>query len=1013
MFTDIFIRRPILSGVISLLILLIGLKSIFSMQVRQYPELTNTVITVTTTYPGATADLMQGFVTNPIQRSVASAAGVDYITSTSQQGVSIVSAYIRLNFAPDKALTEVMAKVQEVNSVLPREVNSPVILKTTGESYAILYIGFGSEQMTAQQTTDYLTREILPRLATVNGVGSIDVLGGQTFAMRIWVDPQKMAATNISHDDLNAALVRNNYQSAPGATKGYFVANNVEANTSLQSPEEFKEIIIKSVGGSVIRIADIATVELASKSYDSVVKMNGKKSVFLGIKTSPTANPLTVVKDVRKKLKDFAPNFPPAMKMEVAYDATKFIEASIWEVAKTLLEASFIVVAVIFLFLGSFRAVFIPLVTIPLSIIGVATVLLALGFSINILTLLAMVLAIGLVVDDAIVVVENVYRHLSEGKTPFQAAIQGTREIAIPVITMTITLVAVYAPIAFMGGLTGTLFREFALTLAGAVVISGIVALTLSPMMCSKILTKETLEAPFAMAVEKAFHKLSNLYHEKLIKILRNRPFVLFGFFVVISTSIFFTFFISKELAPQEDQGIVMMATKGPQNANIDYMTYYTDQVIEKLATFPEGDLSFAFAGMGSVNAGFAGLIFKPWEERSITSHKLQRAIQEKISQVVGVKAFAFQPAPLPGNAGGMPIQFVINSMSDYKVIYNVMKDLREAAHKSGLFIVTDTDLQYNNPVIKMDINRAKANQLGVSLQSIGMTLSTLMGGNYINRFNLMGQSYEVIPMTPRSERLTPESIGGFYVSTAKQKQIPLSTFATFSIQTEPNQLYQFNQINSATFQAVPMPWITMGDAIQFLENYAHDNFPQGFSYDFLDQARQYKSEGNALYATLIFAIIIIFLVLAAQFESLRDPFIVMFSVPMSLFGALLVLFIGLSTMNIYSQIGLVTLVGLITKHGILIVEFANQLRREEGLTKEKAILKSASIRLRPILMTTAAMVMGLVPLLFASGAGAASRFSIGITIVAGMIIGTFFTIFIVPSFYMIISKDKLVSVED
>lgn len=1013
MFTDIFIRRPVLSGVVSVLIFLIGLKSLFSMQVRQYPELTNTVITVTTTYPGATADLMQGFVTTPIQRSVAGASGVDYITSTSQQGVSTVTAYIRLNFPPDVAMTEVMAKVQEVNSVLPREVNSPVIKKTTGETYAILYIGFASDHMSSQQTTDYLTREILPRLATVNGVGSIDVLGGQTFAMRIWVDPQKMAARKITNLDLNLALQRNNYQSAPGATKGYFVAYNIEANTSLQSVDEFKDIIVKSENGSVVRLSDVAEVQLASQSYDSVVKMNGKKSVFLGVKTTPIANPLTVVRDVREKLKDYSPNFPPGLRMEVAYDATKFIQASIWEVIKTLLEASVIVIAVIFLFLGSIRAVFIPLVTIPLSIIGVATVLYALGFSINILTLLAMVLAIGLVVDDAIVVVENVYRHLAEGMTPFKAAIYGTREIATPVISMTITLVAVYAPIALMGGLTGTLFREFALTLAGAVVISGIVALTLSPMMCSKILTRDALESPFAQTVEKWFHKLSSAYHRRLFKVLRNRSFVLFGFGLIVFTSIFFTFFIPKELAPQEDQGIVMMATKGPQNANIDYMTYYTDQIIDRLAQFPEGDLSFAFAGMGSVNAGFGGLLFKPWDEREKSTHQVQRKIQESLSQVVGLKAFTFEPAALPGNAGGMPVQFVINSMSDYRIIYKLMNELKQAANASGLFIVTDSDLEYNNPIVKVKINREKANQLGVSLQDIGSVMATFMGENYVNRFDLMGQSYEVIPMAPRSERLTPDRLMSLYVPTANRTEIPLSTVAEVSVETNPNQLFQFNQINSSTFSAVPMPWVKMGDAIQFLEDYAATHFPQGFSYDFLNEARQYKVEGSSLYFTLVFAIIVIFLVLAAQFESLRDPFIVMFSVPMSLFGAILVLFIGLSTMNIYSQIGLVTLVGLITKHGILIVEFANQLRSEKGLTKEKAILESASIRLRPILMTTAAMVTGLVPLLFADGAGAASRFSIGVTIVGGMMIGTFFTIFIVPTFYMIFADEELPVLEE
>jgi multidrug efflux pump len=1007
-FTDIFIRRPVLSGVISVLILLLGLKSLFSMQVRQYPDLTNTVITVTTTYPGATADLMQGFVTTPIQKSVASAEGVDYLTATSQQGVSVVNAYIRLNFPPNRALTEVMAKIQEVNSILPKEVNSPVIVKTTGVSYAVLYVGFSSGRLTAQQTTDYLNREILPRLSTVSGVGSIDVIGGQTFAMRLWIDDRQMASRNISYGELNAALLRNNYQSAPGAVKGYFVVNTIEANTSLQTVEEFKDIIVKSVNGSVVRVNDIAKVELASESYDSMVKMNDKKSVFLGVKTTPTANPLTVVKDVRQVLEDYRHNFPPGMKMEFVYDATKFIQASIKEVVETLVEASLIVIVVIFLFLGSFRAVFIPLVTIPLSIIGVTTILLALGFSINILTLLAMVLAIGLVVDDAIVVVENVYRHLAEGQTPFQAAIRGTREIAVPIITMTITLVAVYVPIAFMGGLTGTLFQEFALTLAGAVVISGIIALTLSPMMCSQILTKDTLESPFAKMVESFFHKLSQMYHARLVNILRNRAFVLFGFFVILSLSFFFTFFVSRELAPPEDQGIVMVATKGPQNANIDFMAYYTDQIIHKIGTYPEGELTFAFAGMQAVNMGFAGLILKPWEERDRSAGALQQLIQNDVSQVVGLNAFAFQPAPLPGSSGGMPVQFVMSSLNDHQVIYEVMKKLQAAAQKSGLFMVTDMDLDFNNPVVKLTINRAKANQLGISLQDIGMTLSQMMGGNYVNRFSLMGRSYEVIPMTPRSHRLSPESILGLYVATAKNKQVPLSTFADVSVVTEPNQLYQFNQINSSTFQAVPMPWVKMGEVIQFLEDYARNNFPQGFSYDFLGESRQYKEEGNALYMTFIFAIIIIFLVLAAQFESLRDPFIVMLSVPMSIFGALLVLFIGLSTMNIYSQIGLVTLVGLITKHGILIVEFANQLRREHGLTKEQAILKSASIRLRPILMTTAAMVVGLIPLLMANGAGAASRSSIGITIVAGMLIGTFFTIFVVPSFYMMISRDTI-----
>lgn len=1006
-FTDIFIRRPVLATVVSLIILLLGIKSISTLQIRQYPELTNTVITITTAYPGATADLMQGFVTNPIQRSVASAAGVEYITSTSQQNVSIVKANIRLNFPPEQALTEVIAKVQEVNSELPKEIQSSVIKKETGESYAVLYVGFSSQEMTNQQITDFINRQIIPRLATLSGVASTETIGAQIFAMRIWVDPLKLASTNVSFNDLNYALQRNNYQSAPGDVKGYYVINNVVANTSLNTVDEFKNIIIKSVNGKVIRISDVATVELASKTYNSVAKMNDQKSVFIGIKTTPTGNPLTVVENVLKSLKDFEPNFPMDLKMKVAYDATKFIQASIDEVAKTLLEASVIVILVIFLFLGSIRAVFIPLITIPLSIIGVATVLLALGFSLNTLTLLAMVLAIGLVVDDAIVVVENVYRHLAEGQSPFNAALIGTREIAIPVITMTITLMAVYTPIAFMGGVTGALFREFALTLAGSVVISGIIALTLSPMMCSKLLTKASMESPFVHKVEGYFHKLSMAYAHRLKSIIRNRSFVVFGFIVIIGVSSFLTAFISNELAPQEDQGIVMMQAKGPKNANINYMEFYGDQLIKKMEAFDERDLSFAIMGMGEVNSGFAGLIFKPWNKRSRTSHEIQQKLQESISTIPGLDIFAFEPPSLPGNAGGLPVQFVINSMSDYHVIFKVMQDLIKEAKKSDLFFVTDSDLKFDNPTVKLKINRSKANQLGVSLQEIAYTLTLMMGESYTNRFNMLGKSYEVIPMAPRIDRLTPQSILSFYVRTQNGKQIPLSTFSTVSVDVEPNQLNQFNQINSATFQAFPKPWVKMGDVIKFLKDYGNTKLPAGFTYDYLSESRQYVQEGASLYVTFIFAVIMIYLVLAAQFESFRDPFIIMLSVPMSIFGALLVLFMGLSTLNIYSQIGLITLVGLITKHGILIVEFANQLQREEHLTQEKAIIKAATIRLRPILMTTAAMVVGLIPLVFSKGAGAASRFSIGITIIAGMMIGTFFTVFVVPSFYMMIGTKK------
>lgn len=1007
-FTDIFIRRPVLSGVISVLILLVGLSSLNALTVRQYPQLTNTVITISTAYPGATAELMQGFVTTPIQQSIAAADGVDYITSASKQGVSTITAYIRLNFPPDIAMTEIMAKVQEVNSVLPKEIQSPVITKSTGETYDILYVGLNCPDMSNEQITDYIKRQIQPRISTIPGVAGVDLIGAQTFAMRLWIDPNKMSARDVSAANIYDALQKNNYQAAPGQTKGYFVTYNVEANTDLQSVEQFKDMIIKSDGLGVVRMRDIALIELSAESYDSIVKMNGKQSVFIGIKNTPTSNPLTVVKGVLDLLEKFKVNFPPNFSYTVAYDSTEFITESINEVIKTLGEAVIIVIMVIFLFLGSFRAVTIPVVTIPLSIIGVATVLLALGFSINLLTLLAMVLAIGLVVDDAIVVVENVYRHIAEGKTPFDAAIIGSREIAVPVITMTITLVAVYTPIAFMGGLTGTLFREFALTLAGSVIVSGIIALTLSPMMCSKILNSTAMTTPFVMKVEHIFHELSMKYQRVLKQVVQKRHVVIFAFLIILATSWFFTLFIPSELAPREDQGIVMLSTKAPQYANIDYMSHYTDDAFKILDANQEKHLIFTFAGLTSPNNGFGGLILKPWSQRKRSSHDILAEMQRKFSTVTGIQAFAFEPAPLPGSAGGLPIQFVINSMADHQVIFQVMEKLKKDARASGKFMVVDSDLNFNNPTLKININHSKATQMKISMQDIASTLALMMGENYVNFFNLYGRSYKVIPMAERAYRLTPESAADFYINLSNGLQFPISTIADLKVETLANQLYQFNQINSATFQAVLMPHVKMGDGINFLTDYAKKNLPAGFTYDFLSESRQYVQEGNALYGIFAFAILIIFLVLAAQFESLRDPFVIMLSVPMSIFGALFILFLGAASLNIYSEIGLITLVGLITKHGILIVEFANQLQLDHGRTREQAIIESATIRLRPILMTTAAMVVGLVPLLIASGAGAASRFSIGVVIVAGMLIGTAFTIFVVPSFYMLISRPKI-----
>ncbi len=1005
-FTDLFIRRPILSVVVSLLILLIGLRALMEMPIRQYPQLKNTVITVTTSYAGASPDLMQGFIATPIEQAVSSAEGIDYLTSSSTQGQSVVTAYIRLNFDPNVAMTDVMAKVQQVKYQLPREANDPVILKSTGESTSILYMGFSSPELSGAAISDYLTRVVQPDLSTVDGVARAQILGGQTFAMRLWLDPVKMAARGISPADVSAAVTANNYQSAPGQTKGVFVITNVTANTGLTDVEQFREMVVKAKDGALVRLRDIGTVELGAQSFNASVAMNGQQAIFIGVDSTPTGNPLNIVAAIRKMEPDLRRNLPPNMKMEIVYDSTRFIQSSIDEVVKTLVEAVVIVIVVIFLFLGSFRSVLIPVVTIPLSIIGACTFMLALGFSINLLTLLAMVLAIGLVVDDAIVVVENVHRHLEEGKSPVVAAIVGAREIIGPVISMTITLAAVYAPIGFLGGLTGALFREFAFTLAASVIVSGVVALTLSPMMCSVILTSTSNQKGFAAFLDRQFDHLSGWYIRRLDSMLNYRAAtLLFAFGILLSVGYLFANTMS-ELAPEEDQGILFGISKAPQSANLDYIDSFGKQIDETFKAFPETDTRFILNGMPTLSQGFAGMILKPWDERARKAKEIQPLAQAELSKISGVDVFLVSPPALPGSTGGLPVQMVISSSGDYRTIFDAMERIKDAATKSGMFIVTDSDLQYDSPVIRLKIDRAKAADLGMTMQAVGNTLSVLVGGNYVNRFNLNGRSYEVIPQVPRAQRLTPEDLGKYYVTTGSGAQIPLSTVASIETATEPNALNKYNQLPSATFSAVPMPGVTIGQAVDFLNEQARTQLPAGFNHAFLSESRQYVTEGNQLMVTFAFALIVIYLVLAAQFESLRDPLVILISVPMSICGALLPLFFGLSTMNIYTQVGLVTLIGLISKHGILLVEFAREMQINEGVDRRTAIEHAARVRLRPILMTTAAMVVGLVPLLTAAGAGAASRFSIGLVIVAGMLIGTLFTLFVLPAVYTVLAKD-------
>lgn len=1005
-FTDIFIKRPVLALVLNILILLIGLRAVFDLPLRQYPEIEQSVITVSTGYPGASPDLMQGFVTTPIAQAIATAEGVDYLVSNSRQGSSSVQAYMKINTDSDKALTEIMSKVNQVKYLIPQEANDPIILKSTGEQTAVMYIGFASDDLSAPAITDYLIRVVQPLLATVDGVAEAQLIGGQTLAMRLWLDPDKMAARKITATDVAAAVQSNNYQSAPGQMKGSYIVTNIDTNTDLTNVEEFRDLVVKSAEGSIVRMRDIGTIELGASSYDQTAVMDGKRAVYLGVTSTPSGNPLEIVKGVNKALDTLKKDLPPGMHVDVPFDVTVFINAAIDEVVKTLIEAVLIVIVVIFLFLGTFRSVFIPIVTIPLALIGTAFIMLALGFSINLLTLLAMVMAIGLVVDDAIVVVENVFRHIEEGETPVQAALKGAREIVGPIIAMTITLAAVYAPIGFMGGVTGSLFREFAFALAGSVIISGIVALTLSPMMCSVVLKHGMNDTGLAKGINNIFTKIENFYARRLKGTLDYRPVTLLFAFCILGILVFMFMGARSELAPEEDQGVVITASKAPQYANIDYATAYAKSLEKIFKETPEIESSFILSGMDGPSNGFGGFTLKDWSERNRSAAEIQQEIQQKVSSIEGLMVFAFSIPPLPGSSGGMPVQMVIRSTDSYESIFNVMEELKGEALKSGMFMITDSDLNFNTPVVKIEIDREKANQLGITMRSVGDALTLFLGGNYVNRFNLDGRSYDVIPQVPRRERINPQDLTKYYVRAGNGEMVPLSTLATISMFSQPDKLVQFNQLNSATFSAVPLPGVTMGDVVSFLEGKAAQILPAGYTYDWMSSTRQFVSEGNQLMVTFVFALVIIFLVLAAQFESFRDPFVILVSVPLAISGAMLPIFLGLATMNIYTQIGLVTLVGLISKHGILMVEFANKAQVEQDMNRRQAIELAARVRLRPILMTTAAMVAGLMPLVFSDGAGAASRSSIGTVIVAGMLIGTLFTLLVLPAFYTLLAKD-------
>ena len=1010
MFTDIFIRRPVLASVLSLLILLVGLAALLNLPVRQFPELTNTTITVTTSYPGASAELVKGFITTPIEQAVASTEGLDTLVSNSRQNVSTVTLNLRLNADADRAVADVLSKVNQIRSVLPAEAKDPVVVKQTGEGFALMYLSFQSKSMTSSQITDYLMRVVQPRLQTVEGVANAQVFGGSPFAMRIWLDPTRMAAVGVTADEVRNALAVNNFTAAVGQVKGDFVQIAVNAHTSLDNVEAFRRLIVASRGDAMIRLADVATVDLGPETVDSSSVFDKLKAVFIGIYSTPQANPLTVITNVRKTMPEIERQLPPTLEADIAYDSTNFIRASIREVVITLAEAALIVVVVIFLFLGSLRSTLIPIVTIPLSLVGVMIMLLALGYSINLLTLLAMVLAIGLVVDDAIVVVENIHRHIEEGMDRFDAALQGAREIALPVIAMTITLAAVYAPIGFVSGLTGALFREFAFTLAGSVIVSGFIALTLSPMMGSRLLSTAAEPGRFTATINRVFGSLRARYRHRLHRTLNFRAMTILVLVAVVAMTALMYLTTPRELAPDEDQGVLFAFVKAPQYANLDYMEQSTAKLGDIYAALPETDHVFTINGLPDVHQAISGVIFKSWGERNRNAKQILRDLQSKVTDVPTVQAFGFSPPALPGSTGGPPVQFVITTTADYAQLANVAAELQKAAMQSGMFLFVDLDLRFDLPQIEVKIDQDKASRLGWSMRDIGGALATLLGGNNVNRFVLSGRSYEVIPQVPRDFRLSGEWLSRYQIRSASGELVPLSTVVTIGQSVQPNALTGFQQLNSATLQGVPFPGRAMGDALGFLDQKAAELFPPGFGTDYQGTSRQFVHEGNALVYAFVFALVVIFLVLAAQFESFRDPVIILIALPTSMFGALLPLnlagIMGLGSINIYTQIGLVTLIGLISKHGILMVDFANRLQ-EQGKSRREAIEEAASVRLRPILMTTAAMVLATLPLLLAVGAGARSRFDLGLVIAAGMTVGTLFTLFVTPAVYTLVARDR------
>lgn len=1013
-FTDIFVQRPILSIVVSVIILIAGIQAVSTLSIRQYPRSDNTVITIVTPYIGASAELVRGFITSPIEQAIGGVEGVDYISSSSALGLSTIKVHLELNYDPIKALSEINSKVSQARGELPSEAEVPVLnVESADSTFAAAYLSFTSDILDNNQITDFIVRVIQPRLSALDGVQRADVLGARKFAMRIWLKPERMAAHKVTPAQLRQALAANNFLSALGTTKGALVQFNLSADTDIGSVEEFERLVVREEAGRVIRLRDIADVELGSESYDEEVRFSGKTATFMGIWPLPNANSLEVIQSVRKEMEAIQETLPSGMQGRIAYDATEYIENAIWEVITTLLETLLIVILVIYLFLGSPRSVLVPIIAIPISLIGGVFLMQVMGFSLNLLTLLAIVLSVGLVVDDAIVIVENVQRHISQGEEKISAALRGARELIGPVISTTAVLVAVYLPVGLQGGLTGTLFKEFAFTLAGAVIISSIVALTLSPMMSSRILKVGGEDQGFARHSNRIFNSLKFGYARLLSKTLHYRPAIYLIWVVIGLLCIPMFMMSSTELAPTEDQGVIFGIVDGPSNATMDQTSIYAAEANRIFSSYEDADFTFQITYPG---AGFSGMVLNPWDQRDKTVFDLMPSVQEQLATITGINIFPVTPPALPGG-GDFPVEFILVSTAEPEDILKVATELQTKATASGMFAFPPIiDTKIDKPQVTLKIDKDKVADLGLTMEQVGNDVGIMLSDNYVNRFNIKGRSYRVIPQIKRKERLNPEQLSNIYIASQSGELIQLGTLASIQYGTVPRSLNRFQQQNAVKISGVAIQ--PLGTVLRFLQDEAEKIMPSSYGVEYTGESRQLVREGNKFLPAFILAMVLIFLVLAAQFNSFRDPFVIILGcVPMAMFGALIFVFLKIpapvpfwtdgwtTTLNIYSQVGLVTLIGLIAKNGILVVEFANKMQ-ERGTAKLEAVTEAALTRLRPILMTSVATVAGHFPLTLVSGAGAEARNSIGLVLVGGMAIGTLLSLFVIPSVYMLIAKD-------